>query len=141
MNTPIKPLLSFERLEELFRSYKPEARTAEVQAAIDAALENFFHFGRMVSDSKSGYDQLYPNNVVVFNGNICTKTYGKIWYGDLDVTKDEAKLMELAKALGEDLYILREMDARFENEKAPRFDRARAIVSPTKVVYTDKVIK
>lgn len=88
------------------------------------------HCGRMLSASKSGYSSRFPNNVVVFNGNVCTKGHGKLWYGDLDITKDEAKLKELASTLGEDVYVLHEMDGRFENEEQPKFDRARAIITP-----------
>lgn len=79
--------------------------------------------GRLVSASKSGYSTQYPNNVVVFNSNVCTKN-GKIWFGDIDVTKDEAKLKELAEALGERIYVIREMDGRFENEAKPKLDNA-----------------
>ena len=79
--------------------------------------------GRMISASKSMYSTAYPGNVVVFNSNICTKE-GKIWYGDIDVTLDEAKLNELADAIGERIYVLREMDARFENEGIPLLDKA-----------------
>lgn len=105
------------------------------KSIVDAALDNFYMFGHMVSASKSDYDRRYPKNVVVFNSNVCTKTHGKIWYGDLDITKSEAKLIELAKALGEDIYVLREMDGRFENEGEPLFDRARAVISADKVTY------
>ena len=73
--------------------------------------------GRMISGSKSGYQERYPNNKAVFNANIVTETRGKIWYGDIDLSIDSVELMGIAKELGESLYILREMDARFENEK------------------------
>jgi hypothetical protein len=74
--------------------------------------------GRMISGSKSYYRDSYPDHTVVFNGNIVTKKRGKIWYGDLDVTLDFDNLKGVADELGEDLYILREMDARFDNENA-----------------------
>jgi hypothetical protein len=54
--------------------------------------------GRMVSGSKSGYRKEKPNNFVIFNSNLCTKSK-KIWYGDLDLTEDYAKLVFLAKEL------------------------------------------
>jgi hypothetical protein len=98
-------------------------------------MDSFYHNGRMISGSKSFYSNAFPKNFVVFNANICTRTKGKIWYGDLDVTKDEEKLKELAANAGEDLYILREMDGRFENEAKPLLDRAVAIVSSTEVTY------
>jgi hypothetical protein len=77
--------------------------------------------GRMLSSSKTGI----PGHLTVFNANVCTKA-GKIWFGDLDVTQNEAKLKALAEALGEKVYVLREMDGRFDNEGAPLLDRAVA---------------
>jgi hypothetical protein len=74
--------------------------------------------GRMVGGSKSGYRGQNPDNIVVFNANIVTKAAGKIWYGDLDVTKDFDSLKEVADEIKQDLYILTEHDARFENEDA-----------------------
>jgi hypothetical protein len=49
---------------------------------------------------------------------------GKIWHGDIDITLSSSKLEELAKALNQTVYVLYEMDARFNNETAPRFDNA-----------------
>ena len=74
--------------------------------------------GRMISGSKSGYYNQHPENLIVFNANIIIESRGKIWHGDLDVTLDYEKLEKVAEALEEPLYILREMDARFENEEA-----------------------
>lgn len=72
--------------------------------------------GRMISASKGDYIQRNPTHVSVFNANIVTITDGKIWYGDLDVTKSANILKEIAKEIGEPIFVLREMDARFENE-------------------------
>lgn len=85
-------------------------------------MENYFIEkelipGRLVSWSKSSYIDSNPNNEVYFNCNIFVLGEGKIWYGDLDVTKDLEKLEEIASNLGKDLFILREMDGRFENEE------------------------
>ena len=90
--------------------------------------DNGFMMGRMISGSKSSYMQLYPKHVVVFNANIVTKSRGKVWFGDLDLTLDEAKLKIVASALKEPLYVLREMDARFENEDQDfKFYQAKAV--------------
>jgi len=70
----------------------------------------------MISGSKSGYRERNPNNEVYFNANIFTLEEGKVWYGDLDLTKDLSILETIAKSIRKDLYILREMDGRFENE-------------------------
>ena len=80
--------------------------------------------GRMISGSKSGYSSRYPTNLAVFNANVCTQNEGKIWYGDIDLTLDREQLSELAKSLENDVYVLYEMDARFENEASPKLDNA-----------------
>lgn len=93
----------------------------------------FFENGRMIGGSKSGYMAKHPHHIVVFNANICTKSQGKIWYGDLDLSLDGMWLVDYRKQVGEDLFILYEMDARFENETKPKFDSAVAIVTGTDV--------
>lgn len=72
------------------------------------------HPGRMISGSKSMYRKMYPNNTVVFNGNVFTENRGKVWYGDLDLTRDLEKLEEIANVANEDLYILTESTGRWE---------------------------
>ena len=72
--------------------------------------------GRMLSFSKSGYRDQFPDNEVYFNANIFVLGEGKIWYGDIDVTKEKEQLENVAREIGKDLYILREMDGRFGNE-------------------------
>ena len=69
----------------------------------------------MISGSKSLYRDKYPNHKVFFNANIVVPKYGKIWWGDLDVTRDFKPLLEVSKEIELPLYVLREMDARFEN--------------------------
>lgn len=72
--------------------------------------------GRIISYSKSGYREKHPDNIVVFNANIFTER-GKVWWGDLDLTKESEILQKIATESGETLYVLRELDGRFENEK------------------------
>lgn len=96
--------------------------------------DNQLMIGRMISGSKSGYREKYPNNFVVFNANILTEKSGKIYYGDLDLDFDNHKLLNVAKQLNEDLYILKEMDCRFENEDKPikeLIKKAVAIIKQT----------
>ena len=93
-------------------------------------MNEFFRMGRMLSGTKNAP----KGHVCVWNGNICIKSKGKIWYGDLDITADAKKLAEYAKEVGETIYILREMDARFTNEAAPRYENAIATVSPDGIV-------
>ena len=73
--------------------------------------------GRMISYSKSSYRNQFPENEIYFNANIFVLGEGKVWYGDIDITKDKEKLENIASEIGKDLYILREMDGRFGNEE------------------------
>ena len=71
--------------------------------------------------SKSGYRNMYPKNEVIFNAKVYSKkAYQKYrdniirdwfegqetesWYGDLDLTLDKNRLIEVAKKAGT-LYI------------------------------------
>jgi len=87
------------------------------------------HPGRMISGSKSGYRQRFPHNLTVFNANLCTESE-KIWWGDIDLTFDYEKLEILANAIDKKIYVLYEMDGRFENEEKPRLDQATVVFSP-----------
>lgn len=86
--------------------------------------------GRMISGSKSTYRNRYPKHFVLFNANLCTSSLGKIWYGDLDLHLDKNQLLSLAFKLQEDVYVLQEMDGRFENEENPKLERALVIFHP-----------
>jgi hypothetical protein len=81
----------------------------------DLFLLEKLNFGRMLSGSKSRYMDANPDHEVYFNANVFTRQ-GKLWWGDLDITIDAEKLQNIAEAMGEKLYVLREMDGRFENE-------------------------
>jgi hypothetical protein len=78
----------------------------------DAELPN----GRMMSYSKSSYREANPHSITYFNANIITITDGKVWFGDLDLTKDAEALKRVAAELGETLFVLKELDCRFDNE-------------------------
>lgn len=78
--------------------------------------------GRMVSWSKTEYRIAYPDNLVIFNCNVITESNGKVWYGDLDLNVSGDKLKEIAKEIGEPLYVLSEHDARFGKEKQSNKD-------------------
>lgn len=95
----------------------------QTQTGSDIATEVLGHRSKMLSGSKGQYRWDNPTNLVAFNANVCTST-GKIWYGDLDLTIEEPLLLKLAARLGTEIYVLYEMDARFENEEAPRIDEA-----------------
>jgi hypothetical protein len=76
-----------------------------------------FRFARMISGSKTGYLDRFPDHKVVFNSRVYDlQTYEKekdrkikdffagqeieIWYGDLDLTRDTEKLKEIANKIG-----------------------------------------
>lgn len=75
--------------------------------------------GRMISGSKQTPKSKHGEHLAVFNANLIIDGYGKQWFGDIDVTRDEHKLQAIAKAFGKQIYVLRERDARFENENNP----------------------
>lgn len=78
--------------------------------------------GRMLSAGK----REPKGHVCVWNANVCTRSKGKIWFGDLDLTADEADLKAFAVREGETVYVLRERDGRFTNEVKPLLDNAVA---------------
>jgi hypothetical protein len=75
--------------------------------------------GRMLGASKSRYREAFPDSEAYFNANIFSRKFGKIWWGDLDLTIDSEALQSIADELGDDLFVLSEMDGRFENEDLP----------------------
>lgn len=81
-------------------------------------IRNDMPWGRLISGSKSAYRELHPESDVLFNANIFILGKGKIWWGDLDLTLEWDKLEMIASTLGKSLYVLREMDGRFEWEES-----------------------
>ena len=69
--------------------------------------------GRMISGNKHA-----PfGQICIWNANAVIKSQGKIWYGDINLTKEGKKLKKISKEIGEPIYILREMDCRFDTER------------------------
>jgi hypothetical protein len=85
--------------------------------------------GAMLDADKLSYRKAHPGNAVVFNANVCT-IEGKIWWGDLDVSKNLENLQTLATDIGKPVYVLREMDGRFEHEENPLLHKAIVMVNP-----------
>lgn len=96
--------------------------------------------GRMIAGSKSWYYKTYPMNIPVFNANICIAS-GKIWFGDIDLTFDKTKLMQIANTIGESVYVLRESDGRFENEDNPKLNNAIAVIHTNNTIVVDSYIQ
>lgn len=80
--------------------------------------------GRMLSGSKQTPKSKYGEHLAVFNANLIIDDYGKQWFGDIDITRDEVKLGDIARFFGKQVYVLRERDARFEHENNPLLDQA-----------------
>lgn len=81
-------------------------------------MNDFFN-GRMIGHSKSAYREKNPHNTIAFNGNIFIKdkrTFKKIFWGDLDINVDGEALKAIAIESKKTLYVLNEMDGRFEND-------------------------
>jgi hypothetical protein len=122
--------------------FKPTLTVLEIQQHFDA---HGFHDARMIGGSKTRYSQLHPEDFVVFNANIIMPGYGKVWYGDLNLTLDWIVLKSIAKSLNTTLYILWEMDARFGEEMKSIEDLIKKAVwnttedKPTKEWYRNKM--
>lgn len=115
----ITKIVSPERVEPVIDFNEPMSKEKAQQLA-----EFFLGIRSSMLGSKSRYSNRHKENFVVFNSNLVTKEYGKIWYGDLDLTKSEAVLIQLSKRLGVELYVLYEMDGRFDNEETTKTEKA-----------------
>ncbi len=102
-------------------------RDDEAAATVEELLGSM---GRMLSGSKSAYRARYPDHEVAFNANLFTPLQGKLWFGDIDLTLDGSALQRVADRIGEDLFVLSEMDGRFDQEAAPRWQHPLATFQP-----------
>lgn len=82
-------------------------------------LKHKFELSRMIAYSKSTYVKKFPDRKPIFNSNIVSETEGKVWWGDVDLVSDAEALQKVADEYGAPIYIVREMDCRFENETRP----------------------
>jgi hypothetical protein len=82
-----------------------DARAREAAAALGLPDS------RMISASKSEYRQAWPDHIVLFNGHIADGAGKRLWWGDLDLTLDEAALVGLAAALETSVYVFFERQA------------------------------
>ena len=121
--------------------FKPSVSVQEVQLFFEAYK---FFDGRMIGGSKTGYRDQHPDDLIVFNANILMPGYGKVWYGDLNLTEDYLALREIAQNLNTELYVLRESDGRFGEEDKPIDELIKKAVwntdelKPTKEWYLNK---
>jgi len=85
--------------------------------------------GKMLDPSKSNYSDKHSTHVVFYNANLFTNDQ-KIWFGDIDVTISQPQLAEVARVMKTYIYVLREMDGRFENEENPNIMKAIFTIQP-----------
>ena len=122
--------------------WKPPSTIADIQQTFEA--HNFFD-GRMIGGSKSLYTKKHTEDLIVFNANVLMPGYGKVWYGDLNLTEDYLVLKDIAKSLNSTLYVLWEMDGRFGEENKPIDELIKKAVwntdedKPTNEWYRNKV--
>lgn len=84
------------------------------------ALYDIFSKHKLICGRMIAAHKIAPKgNTCVWNANIIIKSSGKIWFGDLNITKEGNSLKEIAAEIGETLYVLRESDCRFDTEKDP----------------------
>ena len=124
--------------------WKPPTNIQDIQKIFEAYK---FFDGRMIGGSKTTYRKNHPDDLIVFNANIVISEYGKVWYGDINLTEDYLVLREIAECLNTTLHILWEMDCRFGKESRPFEQLIREDVwntneeNPTTEWYKEKVRK
>ena len=96
--------------------FKPDMIVQEIQQYFES---HGFYNARMLSGTKWGYQEEHPEDLIVYNANVLMKDMGKVWYGDLNLTKDYIVLKSIAHSLDTTLYILWESDGRFGEENKP----------------------
>lgn len=85
--------------------------------------------GAMICGSKTLYRDKHPKNLAVFNANVCVGL-DKVWWGDIDITVSKNNLISLSKELNNVVFVLYEMDGRFDNEEEPKITNYVAKFSP-----------
>ena len=138
----------FDKTIELTGEYpsdfKPTVPVKEVQKYFDAFE---FYDARMIGGAKWEYTEQHPDDLIVFNANVLMPGYGKVWYGDLNLTQDYILLKSIAESLDTTLYILWESDGRFGEERKSIDELIKKSVwnttddKPTKEWYIEKTNK
>ena len=124
--------------------FKPDMIVEDIQQYFES---HSLYVARMIGGSKMGYRTEHPDDLIVFNANVLMPGYGKVWYGDLNLTQDYILLKSIAESLDTTLYILWEMDARFGEEMKPIDELIKKAawntdeLKPTKEWYKNKMDK
>lgn len=96
--------------------------------------------GALICGSKSLYRKFNPKNLAIFNSNVCVGLK-KVWWGDIDVTLSKDKLISLSKEIKDVIFVLYEMDGRFENDKEPLIENYIIKFLPDGTYELNKKIK
>ena len=124
--------------------FKPDMIVEGIQQYFES---HSLYMARMIGGSKTGYSSQHPDELIVFNANVLMPGYGKVWYGDLNLTEDYVILKSIAESLDTTLYILWESDGRFGEEDKPIDELIKKAVwntdelKPTKEWYKNKMDK
>ena len=124
--------------------FKPDMIVEDIQQYFES---HSLYVARMIGGSKTGYCTEYPDDLIVFNANVLIPDYGKVWYGDLNLTQDYILLKSIAESLDTTLYILWESDGRFGEERKSIDELIKKSVwnttddKPTKEWYIEKTNK
>ena len=122
--------------------WKPPSTIADIQQTFES---HSLYAARMIGGSKTGYCTEHSDDLIVFNANVLMPGYGKVWYGDLNLTEDYLVLREISECLNTTLYVLWESDGRFGEENKPIDELVKKSVwntdepNPTKEWYKNKV--
>ena len=122
--------------------FKPDMIVEDIQQYFES---HSLYVARMIGGSKTGYCTEHSDDLIVFNANVLMPGYGKVWYGDLNLTEDYLVLREISECLDTTLYVLWESDGRFGEENKPIDELVKKSVwntdepNPTKEWYKNKV--
>jgi len=121
--------------------FKPDMIVEDIQQYFES---HSLYVARMIGGSKTGYCTEHSDDLIVFNANVLMPGYGKVWYGDLNLTEDYLVLREISECLNTTLYVLWESDGRFGEENKPIDELVKKSVwntdepNPTKEWYLNK---
>ena len=124
--------------------FKPDMIVEGIQQYFES---HSLYVARMIGGSKTGYCTEHSDDLIVFNANVLMPGYGKVWYGDLNLTEDYLVLREISECLNTTLYVLWESDGRFGEENKPIDELVKKSVwntdepNPTREWYKNKMDK
>ncbi len=138
----------FDKTIKLTGEYPSDFKPDMIVEGIQQYFESHsLYVARMIGGSKTGYCTEHSDDLIVFNANVLMPGYGKVWYGDLNLTEDYLVLREISECLDTTLYVLWESDGRFGEERKSIDELIKKSVwnttddKPTKEWYIEKTNK